>query len=57
MSKCRSCGSMKWRKDICPVCAYNAPKQTLRMHGTGRAISATTKHGFHAPMAKVQVAA
>lgn len=51
--KCRACGWFKGSsRDICanPACDRK-PVQTMRTR-QHRAISATTKHGFHAPMVR-----
>lgn len=52
LSKCRTCGTTKYRGDACPGCGAGLPKQTFivrKAQPTGLAQA----HFYHAPAAGV----
>lgn len=51
MSRCRRCRTPKWKGDPCPVadCPTNTTA-TARIKSVTKPITATAKHGYHAPM-------
>lgn len=51
MTRCRACKTLRTRGDLCPNA--DCPKNTTTtvcIKGRNGPISATTKHGYHAPM-------
>jgi hypothetical protein len=51
MRRCRSCKTLKWGADPCPNadCPKNTGDPVIRVKSRSRPITATAKHGYHAP--------